>query len=85
MHMCERREMAMWTVLAQRSSLCARNAIPRSLPDGSLDPRPLVLAVLRHARVGVLQPRVEDEPRVGPHVRSPVPARHGHEAGGGEG
>mmetsp|Transcript_32290 Transcript_32290/g.95123 ORF Transcript_32290/g.95123 Transcript_32290/m.95123 type:complete len:504 (+) Transcript_32290:144-1655(+) len=47
---------------------------------GALDPGPLVGAVLRHGGVGVLQPRVEDEPGVGPEVGTEVPKGDGEEA-----
>ena len=47
--------------------------------DGTLDPRPLVVTVLRNGGIGVLEPRVEDEPRVGPQVRAPVPEGDGEE------
>ena len=38
--------------------------------------RPLVGAVQRHGRIGVLQPRVGDEPRLVPHQGTDVPQDH---------
>ena len=47
--------------------------------EGALDPGPFVGTVLRDGGVGVLQPGVEDEPGVGPHVGAEVPKSDGEE------
>ena len=44
------------------------------------NPGPLVLPILRHAGVVVLEPSVQDEPGVRPHVRAPVVKGDGEEA-----
>mmetsp|Transcript_6293 Transcript_6293/g.14435 ORF Transcript_6293/g.14435 Transcript_6293/m.14435 type:complete len:233 (-) Transcript_6293:529-1227(-) len=36
--------------------------------EGSLQPGPILIAVVRHRRIRVLQPRVHHQPRVRPHV-----------------
>ena len=48
--------------------------------EGSLDPGPFVGPVLQDGGVGVLQPGVEYEPGVGPHVGAEVPETDGEEA-----
>mmetsp|Transcript_94666 Transcript_94666/g.251426 ORF Transcript_94666/g.251426 Transcript_94666/m.251426 type:complete len:480 (-) Transcript_94666:7-1446(-) len=40
--------------------------------EGALDPRPVLIAVVRDRGIGVLQPRVKHQPGVGPQVRQPV-------------
>mmetsp|Transcript_138201 Transcript_138201/g.429609 ORF Transcript_138201/g.429609 Transcript_138201/m.429609 type:complete len:338 (-) Transcript_138201:39-1052(-) len=53
--------------------------------EGALDPRPVLVAVVRDRGVGVLQPGVEHQPEVDPHVRQDVEHHHGSEAVGAGG
>mmetsp|Transcript_27146 Transcript_27146/g.38904 ORF Transcript_27146/g.38904 Transcript_27146/m.38904 type:complete len:80 (-) Transcript_27146:924-1163(-) len=51
-----------------------KNAIrPVDGGQGSFDPRPLIVAILWNTGVSMLQPGVENQPGIDPHIGKPVP------------
>jgi hypothetical protein len=46
---------------------------PIDRSQGTLDPRPFGVSIMRDTGVAVLQPRVEDQPCVDSHVRYTIP------------